>query len=722
MVPLKIVHSIFLSAKRSLSVLAFSTTAFKLATMDDLLALMEEQPSTEEAQLSPNGSNQSPVQRNSRQSASKSSFLDNTDVSASTTTVAAATSQASQQQQLCLNVDEKVDIRMIRRKVSSIDLIDMLAENPYHSTASLSAMSLAGLNRLLVEPAAVVADPSNVCGKTSIVTVGIVFSNSGTRVASSGNAYCAVTIGNLRTGPAVSALLFGSVYSQFCQACVPGKVIALLCPRLIPPKKASAKVAKETSVTFSLNDDRQIRLVGDARDYAVCKATIRGKRDDGQWASDAKHCKQFVDKRVGEFCQMHRKQANVKGGDAARGSTTMRQLRLEASEFPTTKAAAASQQGSILSNYVQERSSHSAQMMAQFQAKPALTVNSNLRGVPMQMTKQQPATTNRLLAPPRKAQAPARATLSNNRLLAPSNNPYARTKPPPVQTQRAPIGTARVPQQPAARKQPVTQNWLQEGGAKRRGPLGTVNAAAGNKKRAINTQMTGFNGSVPVPKTSKLLFASGPAGQPSARMGPAGPGQAAHADAIRQAQALAQQKELAGKMQEQQSKAAGGKPRPPRGGKVQGVAKVDPRQALRDSLFGSLNADEKERIVSQKSRFANEAGAEEYARSRRIVTELEQEESKKEFKASNTKKAQQGNASGASSIKTEFFCQTCRQSFSRKPVGCYKARHQVKTERKIEETKTIVEKRTALSDKRAEDGGLKLGTGIEWSRWNNRFS
>ena len=61
------------------------------------------------------------------------------------------------------------------RRISGSDLLDLLMENPFHSPASLCAMSLATLNTLLADPAAVV-DASYVCGRTNMVTIGIVFS------------------------------------------------------------------------------------------------------------------------------------------------------------------------------------------------------------------------------------------------------------------------------------------------------------------------------------------------------------------------------------------------------------------------------------------------------------------------------------------------------------------------------------------------------------------
>jgi hypothetical protein len=711
--------------------------------MDDLLALMEETPPTEEAETtvespSTDRNRGSQSRSTSRRSQTQNGSGDQTNGFGASFS---APSPEPQQQQLAINVDDRVGIRMIKRKVSSIDLMDIVSENPYHSTASLSAMSLAALNRLLVDPAAVL-DPANVCGKTGIVTVGVVFSNSGTRMAASGNAFCVLTIGNLRTGPAVSVMLFGSAYSAFCQNCVPGKVVALLSPRLIPSKSGSGP--KDTSVTFSLSDERQLKLLADARDYGVCSATLRGKRVDGKWVADAKKCKHFVDTRSGVYCQMYRKQANFIQGGSAKGTTTMQQLRVEASAFPANNTQARGMtvpsQGAIMAATPAQEAAHSAQMMAQFQGRTM--AGSNLRGVPMQMSKQptntKTNTNNSILAPRSQVSRPS----SNNSLLAPRNNqaprnglvrnPYATqssSTAAPRTSQPAPRTSQPAPRASQPTKNPIVkQDWLQ-GGSKRRGtPLSNPSAATGTKRRAVNTEMGGFNGTVPVPKASGL-FAGGPAVQSSAHARSDARFQPKQRDKAKKQMIAQQQKEVAARLREQSQKSEGKSSAKgltkSGGGRAQPKAAADSRQAQRDSLFGSapMNDADKEMITNKKSRFSNEADAEEYAKSRRIVSELENEESKKEFKASKTNKLQGNKGTGtgtAGSIKTEYFCQTCKQTFSKKPLGCYNAKHPVKVDRTIHAAKSIGEKRLTLSAKHADDGGLKLGSGLEWSR--NRFS
>ena len=112
---------------------------------------------------------------------------------------------------------------MMDRKISSVDLVDMISINPYHTPATLSAMSLTALARLLIDPP-IRIDPATVMGKMNVVTVGVVFGNSGTKISKKGGAFCILDIGNFTSGPCFSIMLFGDVYSKHVRTCVPGRV------------------------------------------------------------------------------------------------------------------------------------------------------------------------------------------------------------------------------------------------------------------------------------------------------------------------------------------------------------------------------------------------------------------------------------------------------------------------------------------------------------------
>lgn len=128
-------------------------------------------------------------------------------------------------------IDDKLGIRMTDRKISSVDLLDMISINPHYTPATLSAMTLQSLSGLLIDPP-VRVDPATVTGKMNMVTVGVVFSNSGTRTSAKGGSFCILDIGNFVSGPCVTVMLFGDVYSKYVRTCRPGKVRSILKPVL----------------------------------------------------------------------------------------------------------------------------------------------------------------------------------------------------------------------------------------------------------------------------------------------------------------------------------------------------------------------------------------------------------------------------------------------------------------------------------------------------------
>jgi hypothetical protein len=130
-----------------------------------------------------------------------------------------------------------------------------------------------------------------------------------------------------------------------------------------------------------------------------------------------------------------------------------------------------------------------------------------------------------------------------------------------------------------------------------------------------------------------------------------------------------------------------------------------------------------EAVKAARSKFADEAAAEDYALMRNRLVELEQQEEAKDG-SSKAKKQQQhlrrAGTRGAACdttgpIQREWVCKTCRRTYRAFPRQCYGASHCVKAKLDIQQVKSAEENRRALSEKRVEDGGLKLGSGLEWS-------
>lgn len=671
--------------------------------MDDLLAMFDEAEDSADAPAPPPCKRNYPKHPPASDSATEPSIV-------------------SRYQKCALSVDDRVGIRLLHRKISGVDLLNLITDHPYHSPAQLSAYSLAHLNKILSEPATIL-DVATVNGKTELITVGIVFTNSGTRLSSSGNAFCVLTIGSMSSGPSVTVLLFGTSYGEHCRTCPPGRVIAVVNPRLLPPKTGGNN---STTITFSVSDGQQVILAGDARDYGCCKAMTAAKNENGQWVSDGKPCKRFVDKRIGDYCQLHRKQVNGAGTVSGRGGVSLMQnLRRQATAFPTAHGnkmrtplgtpivpVNVNTKGSV-STWLAQASANSLTMKVSGNSllqphgvQYSLARNKSL--LPVATAPEQRGTMtlakNTMLNPQSTVGKQSQSQAVVKAFSTASTNPLLgqRLKPGPRMTKSA----ANLLQgAPPARNRLILND---------RGQAIRTNAV-GPKRRAVNSDTAGFNGSVLIPAPSRISRRPRP---PGSVMRPDTRAVTKSDKCVGDILALQQ---LMAAQESERKAAAGGVMLQERSRTV--VSKKQKRNdntagssSLRDSLFGAVGDIDREFVLSAKSRFAYEADAEEYARSRRVVCDLEQDEFKKFSFATKKAASQRKNP-----IEKEWHCRTCGRSFSRRPDGCFRLNHNMKIERNIREEQSIGEKRLALTEKKAEDGGLVLGSGLEWSRWN-RFT
>lgn len=721
--------------------------------MDDLLALMEsddaEVPTNEQSgqrqRVNNDNGNRSrhaneSIQPTTRRSSSASQDAGNRPITENNSTTSKC--QAAE-----VGVDDQVGIRMLKRRVSSSELTDLLSIYSYHSTASLSAMSLAALNRLLSEPATIV-DSVTVGGSMEIITLGIVFTNSGTRIASTGSAFCTLSIGNLNTGPCATVLLFGEAYSSACRSCLPGRVIALLMPRLVPPKDKHGGPSS-TPITFSINSKDQLIVVADARDYGTCRATVtcRGgfrmpnQNESQAEAGGAKPCKNFIDKRISEYCTVHRKLAFVKNnssnsnmnksGVSSKGLTPMQRLRQE-HQGHRMQAPSGS------SNGLQKTTPTSSHLSSS---------NGDMNKSNMAFCQSQPIV--------RSAQAPSNNSILNASL---NRNPVPTNRNPVPTTDRGhgnihirtnnqgltssigkgggsnfSIQRTVTPQQPLPAPKHMTKqvsalhksneltsdttnvncgvvdtNWLKKG-TKHRAPLVPVGSAVEKKRRtSVNTDKAGYDGSVPVPKPNKLFggkrsFLQGYPPTSSAHISLSN--MPVSREAAVAAEVKEKQREIASMLQESEIATKTTKANQPAGLKRKG--NVAGSQASESIFQPELDLDV-DKLMSAKSRFADEIDAEEYVKSRRIVSELEQKEEAK-------LKKDKSKPTIDPAIVKEYFCPTCDRTFRVRPTACVRNGHKVTLHRSVKATESIEQKRTEISNKAVEDGGLRLGTGLEWS-------
>ena len=240
------------------------------------------------------------------------------------------------------------------------------------------------------------------------------------------------------------------------------------------------------------------------------------------------------------------------------------------------------------------------------------------------------------------------------------------------------------------------------------------------RRRLVNTDTSGFNGSVPIPAPAKIFSSMNGGPNHGAFFGQ--PKQTRNdpfrrpEEVIEQQQLIASQLQACNKIMSLNDSLIVTQPK---SNALQGKSK-SMKETLKDDLFGShFDPTERENIISAKSQFISEVEAEDYARSRRAICELEEQESKAIMKASSSN--QGGNAKTPAILK-EWYCIVCRKHFNQEPIRCRRLHHQVKVERNIRAVQSKADERLAMTEAKTEEGGLVLGTGLDWSRFpSSRF-
>ena len=615
-------------------------------------------------------------------------------------------------------------IRMINRKISSIDLMNRMIDYPFHSAAQLCAAPLSTLNTLLVEPTAIV-DVATVNGKTHLWTLGIVFMNTGSRIGPSGKAYCMLTIGTLTTGPSVTIMLFGNSYLTYCRTVRSGMVIALINPRLLSPRTAgnpnrkdrtafSSSSSSNTILTFSIYDKDQLLVLGDSQDYGRCKATTSSKNEHGQWIPNSKACSNYVDKRQGDYCQHHRKlqhktlDVSSKNIIQSGKISSLQQLRTQAAAFPMVRSDQMNK--TIGTKFVSARN----HQITPSPKTPLMAIHQQLQGsIQSLQNKYTPhQSKNPLLS--------AKTPLPAGSIDRPdSMNPTSSKAVNPYTVRRNEQQTVHLKTKSIAVKPPqVTRNALQtidilQLPPKRSTCSDRAVTKDSKKRRLVNTDTTGFNGSVAIPAPAKMFSVKNVGLNPAATLGHL---QDSQRDPNQRTEhVIVQQKMIASQL-----RSGSVAVQPKYGAMVFQDKPKSTNETHNDDLFGShFDSTERENIINAKSMFTSEVEAEEYARSRRIVCELEEQE----FKATNkvNAKNQKSNVNTPAILK-EWYCHVCKKRFSQEPIQCLRLQHRIRVERDLRAQKSKVEERLAMTEAKTEDGGLVLGTGLDWSRFpSSRF-
>jgi hypothetical protein len=425
-------------------------------------------------------------------------------------------------------------------------------------------------------------------------------------------------------------------------------------------------------------------LVATSRDYGVCKATKRVRDSDGKWTPTGK-CKNYVDKRKCDMCDIHRKQQQKK----IKGESAVQKLRNESifSRIPQR----------VPSNFVSGNKTKSDNSLLNSTAsKNGNEVSRGSiglgRSVPMSMKKDTISQKhNRLL---KNASSSTTNSMQKRQKMKYNVKPVLKRK-------TGIVGTSSL-----VKKE---EDWFQKGSA----PVANSRAssfvkAVNKKRRKVNTDGCGFNGSVQVPKPS-LLFQSKSQMVISNVTTSRSSSLSSKRNAEVREKVLANQATLARSLLSRNSNSSNPNPYTSKIKKINTTGSVKNTKGA--SFYDSLGDVNLEKIKNSKSRFASDLEAEEYAKSRQKVLKLENLEASKEAKAKKMNKENMNNG-----FVTVYYCKNCGTNTSFAPKSCIRSKHQVKQTRSLAASQSKTEKRTSLHQKSAEDGGLRLGAGNDWSR------
>jgi len=143
-----------------------------------------------------------------------------------------------------------------------------------------------------------------------------------------------------------------------------------------------------------------------------------------------------------------------------------------------------------------------------------------------------------------------------------------------------------------------------------------------------------------------------------------------------------------------------------------------------------------ERIASARSRFASAVDAREYARARGAVQALEAREESSTGDKQKKNNANEKRKDGLPVVTTSaivtsgWSCRSCKKTTPFKPASCMRAGHDVRQRRELKEEGRRSANGSSLGSRKDRldrhgrddvEGGLTLGSGLEWSGWRGGF-
>jgi len=615
--------------------------------------------------------------------------------------------------------DPITGLRITDRKTSRAEMVEHFAMLTYKSVAMLAASSRK-------EWATYTTDGSDK-GSTNLATCGIITADTSSRVSSNtGRAFAMIQLGD-STSPGISGVppsksnnihalvtvfLFGealSVIKQNKRFLQKGFVVSILQPSLMPSR--DDKGSSSTAVSLSVNDPRQILLIGRSVDCGNCKGTIRKKvaSDYGPKWEDV-GCSTLIDLRGGSaYCLTHRRQ-----GLSSRGSTNSTN---KASDSRLQKLRADNVRNGVshTSTFNNQRNI-SSQSAVQGGRTASISLSEAL-SQPGFLDETLPAASSTIATRQLKV-APKHMKKAVNAIATKATNPYAKSKSEQSVKRRDNddiLGEA------LERKKARLDNHSSN--SKK------TSTKPGVKPKCKVFHVEGYDGSVQVPKPSSL-FRKSAFSVPVSSYSNTNK-QPATSDILEKQRSLAellQQKKqgvVNSKTEELLSRLSSKR--------VQSSSTTG--QSSHNnfaSTFGDFgNESNRDSLLCAQSRFASAANAQEYARARGAIHELEA----KEFEMDQRKQRAErtgtnkngGKSSDALSTKASnnggivtagWICRSCKKKTPFKPVSCIRAKHDVQQQRELKNrissdgsTKERLQRHGMDSD----DGGLTLGSGLEWS-------
>lgn len=570
-------------------------------------------------------------------------------------------------------LEENSKLRVVNRVTSRMELNELLYSHQFFSCTSLSAASKATLSNLIVKPS-----PSNeLSGKTNLAIIAIMFHNSGTRISSKGSAFSILTLGDFTTGSLISLFLFGEAYSKFnsqSRKIHDGTVIAVLSPNILPTKPGS-----DTSLTFSVSQTDQIRIIGKAQDYGKCTGMCRSKRN-GVFTET--RCKQYVDLRVSAYCSLHAKQRFSNNAGSSNTSTSSKTQ---------------TQNMSFIQKMKMEKT-------------PNGTRNTAATGYSPPSIKKEVNNNN-----------------NTHAILFPNMSQPSQPTPlisAPMHMKKRPISTTPTSQE----KKKRLSDFLNINTK----PLPSMRGRNMTQPKRKVAHVEGFDGSVFVPKPSAMFQKGGRAGNSNTFQNGVDTQRYSLLEDQEKAKerVLNKQRLLVERLQE--SKKISTVPQTTRNAtliqknvvhnsrnqKALVSKKANSSLSKTDALFDSfeMSNDQMQKTLAASSKFAIEANAELFAENRKKLVDLQRKESSQTSKTKLNKNKDDNGKEKA--IQTEYVCMTCKKKYAKKPMYCIKARHAIKLKRFITKQNTTVrEERLKKHDNSGAEGGMILAAGLEWSGW-----